>query len=496
MKRLKFGDLNLSPEMLKAITDMGFEEATHIQSETLPHIFEGRDIIGQAQTGTGKTAAFAIPIIENLDESLTNIQAIVMCPTRELVIQVTEEFRKLMKYKDNIAVVPVYGGQEIDRQFRALKKNPQIIIGTPGRTIDHINRGTIKLNNIKFVVLDEADEMLDMGFRDDIEEILEGTPAAKQTIMFSATMPSDITRLMKKHQKNPMRIDVSMHKINTPKIEQYYFELQEKDKSEALARLLDLHNVKLALVFCNTKIKVDELVENLKSRGYFAEGLHGDMTQKQRDAVMNGFRTGSVEILCATDVAGRGIDVSDIEAVFNYDLPGDDEDYIHRIGRTGRAGKTGIAFTFVVGKQIYNLKRIEKTNDIKVKRQQIPTLEELDETRLKTIKNKIKKIIQEGHLKKYIHLVEKMMGEDYVALDIASALLKISIDQKNEGFDNSLKFDATPYFESFKDNKRKFDSKFKKGKSSNKWEEKSYSYGKSGSSDKKKSGNFKHRKGY
>ena len=447
MKRLKFEEFNISPEMLKAVADMGYEEASAIQSETIPLLLQGHDIIGQAQTGTGKTAAFAIPIIENLDSEMQEIQAIVMCPTRELVIQVTDGFRKLMKYKENFYVVPVYGGQEIDRQFKALKKNPQIIVGTPGRTIDHIKRGTIKLDHIRFVVLDEADEMLDMGFREDIEMILEQTPKNRQTVMFSATMPDSIAKLMRKHQKNPSRIDVTHEKINTPKIEQHYYELQEHAKSEALARLIDMYNIKLALVFCNTRNRVDELVEILKSRGYFAEGLHGDMNQKQRDKVMGNFRNGSVEILVATDVAGRGIDVQDIEAVFNYDLPSDDEDYIHRIGRTGRAGKTGIAFTFVVGKQIYYLNKIEKVNKIKINRSQIPSISDLDETRLQTIGNEIAKVISQGHLAKYINLVEKVMKDNYVSLDIAAALLKMRIDTENEGFDHNLKFDDKPYFD-------------------------------------------------
>lgn len=440
MKRLQFQELNLSEEIIKAVTDMGFEETSPIQTEAIPHLLDGRDIIGHSQTGTGKTAAFAIPIIERIDPTLNSIQAIVMCPTRELVIQVTEEFRKIMKYKNDIAVVPVYGGQEIDRQFKALRKNPQIIIGTPGRTIDHIKRGTVKLERIRFIVLDEADEMLDMGFREDIELILERTPAERQTIMFSATMPNEIMKLMQNYQNNPVRIDVTTHKLTAPKIEQIYFELQEKQKPEALARLIDYHSIKLALVFCNTKNKVDELVEILKSRGYFAEGLHGDLSQHQRDKVMSGFRKGIVEILVATDVAGRGIDVNDIEAVFNYDFPSDDEDYVHRIGRTGRAGKTGIAFTFISGRQIYYLKKIEKENNIKIKRMTIPSLNDLDELRVESLKKMIIANLDSDVNSKYVKLVEKIMGEEFVALDIAASLLKLLIEKKNEGYDNTLDF--------------------------------------------------------
>lgn len=438
MKKLKFEELGLSQEILDAVKDMGFEEASPIQTESIPHILEGKDIIGQAQTGTGKTAAFAIPVIEKIDPSNKKLQAVILCPTRELVIQVSEEFRKIKKYTQNIWVTPVYGGQPIERQLNALKKGTQIVIGTPGRTMDHIKRGSIKMDSVHTVVLDEADEMLDMGFREDIEFILEDTPEDRQTILFSATMASDILALTKQYQQNPVIIDVTSKNVSKPKIQQIYFEVQEKNKPEALARLLDLHNVKLAVVFCNTKSQVDQLVDILKTRGYFADALHGDMSQGQRDRVMNGFRNGTVEILVATDVAGRGIDVNNVEAVFNYDLPRDDEDYIHRIGRTGRAGKTGIAFTFIVGKQIYNLKRIERTNGIQINRQNLPTMDEIENTRINSYALKIKEIIDEGHLSKYVNQVEFIMGEDYTSIDIAAALLKITMEKENEGFNPDI----------------------------------------------------------
>jgi ATP-dependent RNA helicase DeaD len=486
MKKLKFDELNLSVNMLRAITDLGFEEATPIQSETIPLFMKGFDITGHAQTGTGKTAAFAIPIIEKLDKTQKEIQAIILCPTRELVIQVTEEFRKLLKYSDNILVVPIYGGQEIERQFRLLKNYPQIIVGTPGRMIDHLQRGTIKTGKVKFVVLDEADEMLDMGFRDDIERILTDTPKTRQTVMFSATMPEDILRLMNNYQKQPEMVDVTWQKLNAPKIEQIYFDIQENLKPEALSRLIDLHNIKLALVFCNTKNQVDNLVQIMKSRGYFAEGLHGDMNQNQREKVMREFRKGNVEILVATDVAGRGIDVNDIEAVFNYDLPRDDEDYVHRIGRTGRAGKTGIAFTFLVGKQIYSLKRIEREFNLKVIRKDIPTLSELDEVKFTNITNEVKQVINNGHIGKYINIVKQLLDEDYNSIDIAAALIKLTIDSQNEGLDKSI-IDFTETgrkeekrYKGKKDSgKRKFRDKkssFKKKKGKNNRNKKSKSY--------------------
>lgn len=440
MTGLKFEELNLSAEILDAIKDMGFEEASPIQSEAIPLILQGKDLIGQAQTGTGKTAAFGIPIIEKINPDSKELQAIILCPTRELVIQVAEELKKIIKYKENISVVAIYGGQEIDRQLRALRKGPQIIIGTPGRTMDHMRRGSIKMDTVGIVVLDEADEMLDMGFREDMEIILQDTPKTRQTVLFSATMAQDILYLTGKFQKDPVIVNVANKKRNMPKIQQIYFEVQDKNKPEVLSRLIDLHNVKLALVFCNTKSQVDQLVEILKTRGYFADALHGDMSQNQRDRVMNGFRNGVIEILVATDVAGRGIDVNDVEAVFNFDLPRDDEDYIHRIGRTARAGKSGLAFTFVTGKQVYNLKRIERSNGIQIHRQAIPTIDELEATRINTYSSKVNEIMEAGHISKYINHIEILMGEEYTSLDVAAALLKIIMEKENEGFDHAADF--------------------------------------------------------
>ncbi len=458
MTRLKFEELGLSEEILNAVKDMGFEEASPIQSESIPLIAKGKDIIGQAQTGTGKTAAFAIPVIEKLDPEIKEIQAIILCPTRELVIQVSEEFRKIMKYKENLYIAPVYGGQEIERQFRTLKKGVQVVIGTPGRIMDHMRRGSIKTGSVRIAVLDEADEMLDMGFRGDIEIILKDTPETRQTVMFSATMADDIIKLTKQYQKAPVIINVTNKKLNAPKINQVYFEVQEKNKPEVLARLIDMHDIKLALVFCNTKNQVDQLVEILKTRGYFADALHGDMNQNQRDKVMNGFRNGIVEILVATDVAGRGIDVNDIEAVFNYDLPRDDEDYIHRIGRTARAGKTGTAYSFVAGKQIYNLTRIQRINNFQITRGSIPTIDEIEISKINTYASKIAEIIEAGHISKYINQIEILMGEEYTSIDIAASLLKIIIEKDNENYDSTANFEIAA--EETK-NFGRYDSKFK-----------------------------------
>ena len=433
MHTLKFEELNLSKEVQRAIADMGFEEATPIQSQAIPVVLSGKDIIGQAQTGTGKTASFGIPIIETIDDHLKKVQAIVLCPTRELAIQVSEEIGELLKYKKNIKIVPIYGGQSIDRQIRSIQSGVQIVIGTPGRVIDHINRGTLKLNEIKMVVLDEADEMLDMGFRDDIEEILKTVPKERQTVMFSATMPKQILDLSKKYLKNPEHIKVVHKEITVPNVNQYYIELKPSMKLEALTRLIDIHNPKLSLVFSNRKKSVDDLVSHLQARGYSAEGLHGDMKQMMRDRVMGKFRSGKLEILVATDVAARGIDVDDIDAVFNYDMPQDDEYYVHRIGRTARAGRAGQAFTFVVGKEFRAIKEIEKYTKTKIVSMQIPSMKDVEEIRTNTLVTEIKEVIDnEKDLKKYSNIIERLVNEDYTSLEIASGLLKMVMGNEKE----------------------------------------------------------------
>lgn len=439
-----FSELGVSENLLKALSDMNFVNPSSIQKEAIPQVLSGNDIIAKAPTGSGKTAAFAIPIIEKLDFNPENksIQALVLCPTRELAIQVHREFEKLTKYFENISVVSVYGGQNIEKQLSALKKEPQIIVATPGRLMDHLRRGSIKLNLAHTVVLDEADEMLDMGFREDIYTILEETPINRQTILFSATMAKDIIELTKKFQKSPNMVDVTDNLLNTPDIEQQYFEVVEKDKIELITRLLHLHNINLALVFCNTKSNVDKVVEILKTKGYFSDAIHGDMNQSQREKVMRGFRNGSVKILVATDVAGRGIDVKNIDAVFNYDLPRDDEDYIHRIGRTGRAGTSGISFTFVSKKQVQNLKRIERANGIQIHKKDVPTFEEIQVSRISNFKNKIKSIINEDDLSEYRGNVQSMINDGVDAVDIASALLKFYMSKEGKKINQNVVFEV------------------------------------------------------
>ncbi|NMB43902.1 MAG: DEAD/DEAH box helicase [Clostridiales bacterium] len=428
MKVTKFEELGISEEILKAVEEMGFEEASPIQAEAIPAMLTKKDIIGQAQTGTGKTAAFAIPMLHMIDPEDKHLQGLVLCPTRELAIQVADEFRKLAKFMHGIKILPIYGGQQISKQIRSLKGGVQIIIGTPGRVMDHMRRRTIKLEHLKLIVLDEADEMLNMGFREDIETVLKDTPFERQTVLFSATMPRAIKELAKKYQRDAKTIKVVKKELTVPKIEQYYYEVSQKNKIEVLCRLIDMYNPKLSLIFCNTKKQVDELTSDLQGRGYFAEGLHGDLKQAQRDRVMNGFRNGKTDILVATDVAARGIDVDDVEAVYNYDVPQDAEYYVHRIGRTGRAGKEGKAFTLVVGKAVFKLKDIERYTRSKIILQPIPSIDDVTSVKAEKILEQVQDIIDSEDLSKYIDIAEEHINnEGYTALDIVAAFLKMNI---------------------------------------------------------------------
>ena len=424
MNTIRFDELDLNPQILRGIADMGFEEATPIQSQAIPVVLSGVDVIGQAQTGTGKTAAFGIPILQKVDPSLRKTQVLILSPTRELAIQVADEIRKLAKYMHGVKVLPVYGGQDISRQIKALKGGVQIIIGTPGRLMDHLRRKTIRSDFVHTIVLDEADEMLNMGFREDIETVLEYIPGEHQTVLFSATMPKPILDITRKYQHDAVNIKVVKKELTVANIDQYYYDVKRKDKVDVLTRLLDYYNPKLSLVFCNTKKMVDELATELSGRGYSAEGLHGDMKQSQRDRVMNNFRKGKTDILIATDVAARGIDVDDVEAVFNYDLPQDDEYYVHRIGRTGRAGRCGKEFSFVKGKEVYKLKDIQRYCKTKILAQPIPSTDDVAQIKAENIMEQIGTIIEEENLSDMIELIEKQVNEaDYTAMDIAAAFL-------------------------------------------------------------------------
>lgn len=438
-ENLKFEELNVDEKILKAIGDMGFEEASPIQAKAIPVVLEGKDIVGQAQTGTGKTAAYGIPMLQSIDPKLKCVQAVVLCPTRELAIQVADEIRKLAKYMSSIKVLPVYGGQEIVRQIKSLKTGVQIVVGTPGRVMDHMRRKTVKFDKVKMVILDEADEMLDMGFREDMETILTQMPEERQTVMFSATMPKAIMDIARTFQNDAEVIKVVRKELTVENIEQYYFEVRSKNKDEILSRLIDIYNPKLSVVFCNTKKQVDDLISELKGRGYFADGIHGDMKQAQRDRVMNDFRKGKTEILIATDVAARGIDVDDVDIVFNYDLPQDEEYYVHRIGRTGRAGRAGLAFSFVTGKEIYKLKDIERYCKTKIMARQIPSLDDVKNTRIDNLFEQVRKTLEAGGLADMCAIVEeKINDEDYTSIDLAAALLKMVLGDDHDREDDVL----------------------------------------------------------
>ena len=421
---MRFDEMELQEPILRAVKEMGFEEMTPIQAEAIPVVMEGKDIIGQAQTGTGKTAAFGIPLLQMVNPKKKDLQALILCPTRELAIQVAEELRRLAKFMHGIKVLPIYGGQDINKQIRSLKGGVQIVIGTPGRVMDHMRRHTLKMDNVRMITLDEADEMLNMGFREDIETILKDLPEERQTLLFSATMPKPIMEIVGTYQKDAVLVKVVKKELTVPKIEQYYYEVRPNTKLEVLCRLLDMYDPKLSLIFCNTKKQVDELVSALQLRGYFAEALHGDLKQVQRDRVMETFRGGKTDILVATDVAARGIDVDDVEAVFNYDIPQDDEYYVHRIGRTGRA------FNFVVGREIYKLKDIMRYCKTKIHLQPIPSLNDVTAIKADKIMDNVSHIIEDGGLEEMIRLIEERINEEeYTSLEVAAAFLKMQMGE-------------------------------------------------------------------
>ena len=448
---MKFDELNIDERILRAIEDMGFEETSPIQTQAIPAVCEGIDVVGQAQTGTGKTAAYTIPMLMKIDPQIKKPQAIVLCPTRELAVQVAEEIRKLAKYMSDNKVLPVYGGQEIVRQIKSLKTGVQIIVGTPGRVMDHMRRKTVKFDNINMVILDEADEMLDMGFREDMETILTETPEDRQTVMFSATMPKAIMDIARNFQKDARIIKVVRKELTVSNIEQFYYEVRPKNKTEVLCRLIDIYNPRLSVVFCNTKRQVDELISELKGRGYFADGIHGDMKQQQRDRVMDDFRSGKVDILIATDVAARGIDVDDVDMVFNYDIPQDEEYYVHRIGRTGRAGRSGMALSFISGKEVYKLKDIERYCKTKILAKPVPSLDDVKNTKLDNMFDKIRQTIEEGGLTDMVNLVEEHVNqEEYTSMDMAAALLKMLIGDTLDREDEVEEF----HFDTDKDDSR------------------------------------------
>lgn len=416
-----FEELRLSKALLEAINNMGFEELTPIQAETIPLSLDGQDIIGQAQTGTGKTAAYGIPLIERLDPNQGQVQALIVAPTRELAMQVAEELNRIGQFKQ-VRTLPVYGGQDINRQIRALAKGQHIVVGTAGRLLDHLRRRTLRLNQIRTVVLDEADEMLNMGFIDDIKAILKEIPPQHQTMLFSATMPQAIKDLAEQFMQQPEIITIKSKGLTVPSIEQYYYEVREGQKFDVLCRLLDVNNPDSAIVFGRTKRRVSELAEALSKRGYSADGIHGDLTQPQRDTVMRLFRDGAVEILVATDVAARGLDVSGVTHVFNFDIPQDPESYVHRIGRTGRAGKAGEAITFMTPREMNQLRTIEHLIKRKIVRRPVPTLTQAIEGQQRLTVERLLQTIESNGIESYKSLAETLLDETDSVLLLAAAL--------------------------------------------------------------------------
>ncbi len=425
MEKRPFAELGVSQEILKAVHKLGYEEASPIQTAVIPAVLQGRDVVGQSATGSGKTAAFAIPAIEICKAQVHKVQVLILCPTRELAVQVAEETGKLLFFKRGLNVVPIYGGQSYDRQFRALASGVQIVIGTPGRVMDHMERGTLKLDGLRMVVLDEADRMLDMGFRDDIERILSAVPAERQLLFFSATMPKVIKDLIGRYSHDPAWIRVESHAQNAPQVDQVYYEVDRRSKLEVITRLIDINDFRYGLIFCSTKVMVDELDQQLHARGYATDRLHGDLSQAQRTRVMEKFRKRAFEFLVATDVAARGLDVDDLEVVFNFDLPNDAEDYTHRIGRTARAGKSGKAITFVSGRELYRLQSMVRFANLKIRRETVPSLGQVDEARANLFYEKIRGVIDEGKFEKQDRVVDRLLDQGYSSTDICSALIQL-----------------------------------------------------------------------
>jgi len=427
-EQIDFSALPISNEIKRAVEEMGFHEATVIQSRSIPVILSGKDVIGHSQTGTGKTAAFGIPALEHVNPDLHGrVQVLILCPTRELAMQSSEEMHKFAKYKSGIRIVPVYGGASIENQIRMLKRGAEIIIGTPGRVMDHMRRRTLKLDNLSMVILDEADEMLNMGFREDIETILQDAPEPRQTILFSATMSNEIMAITTEYQTEPVLVKVVNKELTVPNISQFFYDVPKGRKLDVLSRLLEYYDPTRAMVFCNTKKMVDELLEALRDRGFTAEGLHGDMKQAVRTTVMDAYKRGRVSILIATDVAARGIDVDNVDVVFNYDLPSDMEYYVHRIGRTGRAGKEGRSITLISGRsQLYGIRDVERFTKSKITMNTIPSLHEIAEVKNRKLIRLLKETVENGELlSKHRKAVDALAEQGIDPADVACAALKL-----------------------------------------------------------------------
>ncbi len=463
---MRFSDLNLSREVLQAIEDMGFENPSEVQEATIPLILEGRDVLAQAQTGTGKTASFGIPMIEGMEEDADDIEGLVLVPTRELARQVSDELKKLASHKSFIKILPIYGGADMGKQLRELKKGVHIVVGTPGRVMDHMKRKTIRLDGLKFLTFDEADEMFDMGFRDDMKTIIERTNPNRQTLFFSATFDNDIREFSRLYQRDPAKVIIEKKELTAEKIEQFYLELNRNMKTEILNRLILIHKPKKSIIFCNTKRMVEALEVEIAQRGYKVDSLHGDMRQSSRDNVMKKFRKGTIDVLIATDVAARGLDVSDIDLVFNYDLPQQAEYYVHRIGRTARAGKKGASFTFVTSRDYPKFREIEKYANIKMEKMKLPTKADVERESLDNLFDKVNKnILKAEDQANYTEVLNKLLAEGHSLYDISASLLKLVNESTNKTKIKELdRVDYGKKFEMSKKSKSSDRSRDKRGK--------------------------------
>ncbi len=453
---MRFNELNLSREVLQAIDEMGFVSPSEVQEQTIPEILDGHDLLAQAQTGTGKTASFGIPMIEKIqDNNYETLQGLVLVPTRELARQASEELQKLSKNKTFIRVLAIYGGADMGKQLRELKKGASIVVGTPGRVMDHMKRKTLNLCHLKFLVLDEADEMFDMGFRDDMKTIIEKTNDDRQTLFFSATFDNEIKEFSKLYQKSPKKVIIEKKELTAEKIKQYYLELNRNMKTEILNRLILIHKPKKSIIFCNTKRMVENLEEEIAQKGYKVDSLHGDMRQSSRDNVMKKFRKGTIDVLIATDVAARGLDVSDIDIVFNYDLPQQAEYYVHRIGRTARAGKKGLSFTFVTSRDYPKFREIEKYANIKMERIDLPTKGDLERESMENLFDRVSKnILKAEDNVEYSEVLNKLLAQGHSLYDISASLLKmVNESSKNRKITELDKVDFGKKFEMNRSNR-------------------------------------------
>ncbi len=437
-----FAELGLSDALVSTLSGLGYDEPTPIQAQAIPLLLAGRDVIAQAQTGTGKTAAFALPMIERVTDALV-VQALVLAPTRELAVQVAEAIHRYGRHR-SLRVLPIYGGQPIERQLRGLAQGTQVVVGTPGRVLDHLKRGSLRFDHLRMVVLDEADEMLDMGFAEELEAILQLTPTERQTALFSATLPPAVQNLTLRYTRQPVRVSIAAEQLTTPRIRQTYYEVLARDKLDALCRVLDAEMPQLAIVFCRTRQEADDIGERLQGRGYAAESLHGDLSQAACDRVMRRFREGQLDVLVATDVAARGLDIAEVSHVINYDVPTDPESYVHRIGRTGRAGREGVAITFITPRERRMLQIIERVTRTRIERCQMPTLADVAARRRSALVDQLRTAMADPALAGYTTLVDELAGTGDLRTVAAAALKLLLNEDQTDQVDTITRLDPPP----------------------------------------------------